>query len=444
MKESPDSLLNNIAWIGALILFALCVLIRYPMLLNYKPHIFPDSGGYIGLAEQIKNRDFSNYLGQRTPIYPLVLLLMGLNLDFVMLFQSILGILISLMVFDLTFKYTKAVLVSFIVGLCCSLFLNLLFFEANILTETVSTFFVVLSVWCYEKMKYPKTKWLVIGLLSGLASLTRPQLLIMMPAFMLMMAFHYLYNRSAIKQIGINLALFLTPIIILVFGWSFFNYSKVGYFGLTTFTGYNLTQQTGAFIEYAPHDFDKIVSIFIKYREKQIEKTGDSSGTIWRASGEMLEKTGLTWTGLSNKLTGLSLILILEHPDKYLIRVVHSWINYWRIAIYWDLSLFSDRTIRFINFFWLVETKSLLLIHLLFLIFVCWLFYLMIHEKNNLNDAVVISAILVMLSSTSQAFLEYGENARYSIPFQPLIFFVVCVMFYRLAGKIKKSLKLKR
>ena len=63
------------------------------------PNLFPDSGGFIQLAQMISNFNLSGYNGVRTPGYPLIIAICNMNLSLVVAFQMILGIFISLLMF---------------------------------------------------------------------------------------------------------------------------------------------------------------------------------------------------------------------------------------------------------------------------------------------------------------------------------------------------------
>ena len=57
--------------------------------------IFPDSEGYIHLAQRVSNFDFSNYNGLRSPGYPLLISFVNSNLYAVIFIQFGLGIITS-------------------------------------------------------------------------------------------------------------------------------------------------------------------------------------------------------------------------------------------------------------------------------------------------------------------------------------------------------------
>src|SRR5262245_31373780 len=80
-------------------LVATALLMRGAVWLIYGPAIFPDSYGYLALADQIRNADFSQYVGWRTPGYPLLLLVLGSDPRLVALVQAALGVLTSTLLF---------------------------------------------------------------------------------------------------------------------------------------------------------------------------------------------------------------------------------------------------------------------------------------------------------------------------------------------------------
>jgi hypothetical protein len=127
-------------------LVTICVLVRLLLWFNYKPIVYNDTPLYLDLASYIRHLDFQGYQGERTPGYLLLLLLSGLNYQIVWLVQSVLGISISLMLYLIAKHQTESVGLAFIIGLAHTLSINQVFFEASLLTETLTTFLVVLSL----------------------------------------------------------------------------------------------------------------------------------------------------------------------------------------------------------------------------------------------------------------------------------------------------------
>ena len=69
----------NSAAIAFLALMAISGLVRLLAVLNFRVRASWDTDGYILAARSIASLDFSNYDGKRTPIYPLLMLLAGMD-----------------------------------------------------------------------------------------------------------------------------------------------------------------------------------------------------------------------------------------------------------------------------------------------------------------------------------------------------------------------------
>src|SRR5208282_2309404 len=105
---------------------------------------------YVQTAQAILRFNF-HALGDRVPVYPLFVALCGLNPHGIWLGQSLLGVAASLMIFDMTFRRTRHGLYSLLVGLACSLIPDVLVFESSLMTEALTGFLLVASVWLISR-----------------------------------------------------------------------------------------------------------------------------------------------------------------------------------------------------------------------------------------------------------------------------------------------------
>lgn len=433
------------------LLGGMCFLLRVLFWFIYKPVVFPDTSGYELLASQIRMLNFNGYEGIRTPGYPLFLLICALNHHIVWLVQSFLGIVISIMLFEITFYLTQKYSLSFLAGILYSFSLNLLFFEATVLTETLSIFLIVLSLLlivklCHTSTSRPITFYYVsIGVVLGFAILVRPYLLILVFPILGFLAYRSLSARLPSHLIIKYLSAFIVPVAVIVLGWCAFNKIATGYFGITTLTGYSLTQHSGAFIEFAPDRYSTVRDIYLEHREINIAEIGTHSQTIWRAYPEMLRVTGLSFGDLSRELTKMSMELFVTHPDYYLKSVFKSWVDFWRVANYWRLDNFRSATLKIVlDIAWIVQHRTFVLINFIFLVITIIYMYKVFAHKKIKNGFNLMVIGIVLPSSLFQAMVEHGENARYAIVFQPLIFLVVLVWLSENLAKILQFLLLKK
>jgi len=122
-------------WPGSLLLLG--VLLRAWLWFSYSPISYGDTGSYMRLGEAL-----------RVPGYPAFLALLDLQPDRVWFVQMLLGLTISMLLYWITWRTTNSMALGFVVGALYNLIPGQFLFEANLLTETLTTFFVVLSLAC--------------------------------------------------------------------------------------------------------------------------------------------------------------------------------------------------------------------------------------------------------------------------------------------------------
>ena len=422
---------------AVVLLTVIAVAIRAGVFLVYQPVTFPDTGTYHTLASQLLDFDFRDYQGLRTPGYSVVLLLAGQDHFFVWLMQSAMGVLISLLLFWICFAHTGNAVWSLLAGLLHSLAVNQLIFEANILSETFSTFLVVLSVACLVSAlkSGPRPGYgVAAGLVSALATLTRTVYIYIGPLYVLLVL---LFERDARRlAAGLGVA-FLLPVL----GWAAFNKVTIDYFGLSTMAGYNLTNHSGRFMEKAGNQYATIRDIYLKYREQQIAETGRHSMTIFRARREMLEKTGLDEVALSRQLTKLSLELFAKYPVLYLRGVAESWASFWAAPNYMRSDKFTvPGAASVVEAIWSVERMFILMMNFLAIAASGWVLVRAVLRRLQGTAGLPIPLIVtcvIMAASVLQALAEFGENPRYGIPTQSLAVTLVLLTAWDLCSALK-------
>ena len=224
----------------------------------------------------------------------------------------IMGLVTTLLLFYIVWRVTHRPALAGLAGLAHTLNLGQLFFEANLLTETLTTFLLTLCavgmlLWLESPAR--RTPWLALGLglVSALALLVRP-LFIFLPVWMFVFLLASLLAEKAgnwklstllrgLPRLGgpaaLRLAAFLLPVILLAGGWVTFIHARFGDWGLTTMTGYHLVQHTGNFFEYVPDEYAAIRDTYITYRDAHIAEYGTQTNTIWEAIPALTEATGL-------------------------------------------------------------------------------------------------------------------------------------------------------
>ncbi len=247
--------------LALLVLIGLWILTQGVLFLLYSPLLADDTGTYQGLANQIANLDFHGYNGFRTPGYPLLILLALNNNYIIWIIQSVFGLLTSILVFFIIRLHGISVEWALAGAALQLLALNEMFFEAFVLTETLTTFLVVLVCYLFIYSATHKSNWyllVAVGLVSALLTLTRPQYLFIIPLFALFIIIFFHSKRVSL------LSIFLIFSLVPVLGWMSFNKEKTGYFTMSTWLGYHLTNHSGAFMEYAPDEYAVIRDIYLQ------------------------------------------------------------------------------------------------------------------------------------------------------------------------------------
>jgi 4-amino-4-deoxy-L-arabinose transferase-like glycosyltransferase len=152
--------------------------VRAGLWFTYRPVIYSDTNSYRRLANAIHNPNWKGYDGTRTPGYPLMMALFGPN-QRIYLAQLVMGLGISLLLFYIGWQVSGSAWLGGAMALAHSLNLGQLFFEADLLTETATTFWIMLSLaglafWLYHPQRRSIGLACGLGLATTAAALTRP------------------------------------------------------------------------------------------------------------------------------------------------------------------------------------------------------------------------------------------------------------------------------
>lgn len=442
-KQDP----NTVAFLAILTVWFLTRLLLW---LWYSPMEYMDTGTYKQLASQFAAFDFSAYNGQRTPIYPLMIALLNQNNNLIWFVQSLMGLGIGVFAYLILMLEKVDWRWSLFAALFSILALNALFFEPVIMTETISAFFLMGVLYYFlltVKTGSGGKKVVVLGLLVGLLVLARPQFIVAIPIFALLFLIYAPQKR--LKTTVIYLLIAIMPIL----GWGVFNKIHIGSFTMTTLTGYNLSNHSGAFMEKAPDEYAELRDIYLKYRAQKIEETGSHAMTIFIARHEMMQKTGMSEIELAKAFQTLSVTLFLAYPLDYMANVAKSWVSFWPVPNYWRLDHFENKTVaNLLGFVWSIEHIIIRLMNVFFLLASVYLFWKIIksNEQNRMPLLTPLTLVLIVLGiSVLQALVEYGENSRYYIPNQTVVIVLFAYFMPAFLGGIRskwgeKSIQLKR
>ncbi|MBN2147118.1 MAG: hypothetical protein JW726_07000 [Anaerolineales bacterium] len=427
---------------------ALAVVVRLILWLLYQPIAYSDSRSYRRLAESVLN-GFERYDGTRTPGYPVFLALIGPD-ERVFIAQMLMGIVIVLLLFYITWKVTHKAWLAGLVSMMHTLNPGQLFFEANLLTETLATFWVVCSVagmllW----LTMPANKralWLAaaVGFTASLALITRPLFIYLPPWEFVFIAWigwrmqdghRKAQNnplKAKIRYLVPQLAVFSLPVILIVGSWVGFIHSRFGDWGMTTMTGYHLMQHSGNFFELVPDQYADLRDTYLEYRDDHIAEYGTQTNTIWEAIPAMQEISGLNFYDLSSTLARISLQLILEHPALYLRNALKGWVLFWFAPVYWQPEFLAwQQGVPILQTGIMAARGLLVLCNILFILSSTLLALQAIFTKYRVITGLSIHgktapffwflSSTIWIASIIQTLLDHGDNPRFLIPLQSLV-----------------------
>lgn len=427
----------------ALILLAIvCVLVRLFIWLSFNPRQFADTKEYEGHALCIKtlyaSKDSLARAGDRTPLYPLLILACGFNRGLIWFVQSVMGVAIAFILFGLAYRDTRNAAVSFFVSLWYTLSPNLIYLEPVVLSETLSGFLIILSVLAtvriLDAQGFTPGRYVCLGLVVALAGLTRPNLLTIAPIYLALILFQrYVGASGRLQRLKASTG-YAIPIVVLMLAWCTCTWRAVGVFAPTTITGYSLSQHSGGFIEYAPDRYATIRDIYLKYRAERAKTGKGHQNLIWDAYWDMRNATRLSHVELSKELARMSIGLFARHPLLYLKSVFKAWARFWAASylIFLD-GIKIVPLVTPLRYLFLAHRCADVLINFLFLVIsLCALYALARRRKLPGWDFRLLLMALILTQSVGQAFVEFAENGRYGLPFQPLTAYVVmATLWYR-------------
>jgi hypothetical protein len=441
-----------------------------------QPVAYSDTNSYRRSAEAIL-AGWDGLDGTRTPGYPLFLALVGPDGN-VWLVQMALGLLAALLFFYIGWRISQRPWLGGLLGLAHSLNLGQLFFEANLLTETLTTFLLAVAlagvVWWWDCRP---TGWRALalaaglGLVSGAATLVRP-LFIFMPVWLALAIgvawpgwagrdekqppapltgpartglVAGLNNWLAALRINLLACLaVLIPALLLIGAWVNFIHTHYHDWSLTVMNGYHLVQHTGNFFEYVPDEYAVIRDTYIKYRDAHIAEYGTQANTIWGAIPELQKVSGYGFYDLARILARISVQLILKHPGLYLRSVVEGWWWFWRAPVYWSAAALRWPALAApLRWLILAERGLLFFFNLVFILAsplmlrLRWTQGWWLQVRRGWQPPAALGFLLstVWVTSIVQTLLDHGDIPRFLVPLQTWVVAWGLWYFWQIIGQ---------
>lgn len=422
------------------------VLVRLILFLTYPVGHFSDTNAYRGIAETVLSADWPAYNYIRTPGYPVFLALLGPD-RVVYAAQLTLGVATTLLLFYLGWKVSGKGWFGALTGLAHTLNLGQLFFEANILSESLTTFLVVLLLagvaWLFDASpRLPAWRIVLtgflIGLTGGILTLTRPQFIFLPFWAAFLLAVVWRRRRGGVRWAA-ALLLGLTSLA-LIGGWMIRLHQRFGIWGMDIMSGYHLVQHTGAWFEYVPDEYAAVRDTYIEYRERRVRETGQPNNAIWDAIPAIQEASGLGFIELSQLMARLSVRLILEHPLRYLASAAQGWWWFWKAPFYWTPEAIASPALQAVlRGLVLAERGGLFAANLAFLAGSLVLLWKKVRRRLAPGLFVWFAFGTVWFTSILQTLLDHGDNPRFSVSIQSLVVLLVCWGIVQFMGRKDKA-----
>ncbi len=399
-------------------------------LLYLKVTKVPDSWSFMTLSEYLLKFDLTDYNGERSPGYPLLIALGFGTMKLTVVYQFFIGVVTTLFWYDtlLAFKFSKKH--SFWITILMSSFLCHFFYETSILVETITLFFISILFWMLAKNLLESPNRLV---LSGI-SLFFGYLVLIKPFFVflpfLIYGLYFLKSFSWKTIINKKIIILIFPVLA-YFGWSYVNKLNTNYFVSTTFLGLNTSQNCVYFAEKSPIEFDWISKPYVAYREKAIKENKDVSMAIWYAYNDsVFKKYDLTFPDFSNELGKFAKATIEKNKSDYLFQVFNrSFLYFWKVYDMKPYVTFDNKLVdSVITQIWNIQKNILQIFKLFFILIATNYLYESVRKRKISVEA--ISVIIIFVTALLQAFVTFGTNAKYSYPLE-FIMIILVLMFFK-------------
>ena len=383
--------------------------------------------------------------GTRVPGYPVFVALFGLDPMKIWIGQMALGLAISGCLFYLSWKSVGKAWVGFLLASLYSLIPGQVLFEANLLTETLTIFLIVLSLFlflCLIRTTSQVGQVLLaasLGISASLVGMVRP---LFFPLTLVFLAFIWFTTHLDFKRRLILVLTYALFPLLIQGGWLIYMRTDWHVLSPTTMAGYSMVQHTGGYFEFLPDEYAAIRDTYIEYRDAQIAERGVQTNAIWEAIPAISEASGIGFYRLAREMNRLSWMLIREHPELYFQNVVSGWVNFWKAPVYWEPgAMHPDAILKVFHLLAWVGQGISVVANFLFLLFsVCIALSRKLRSSIRMDAVVGVSLAMVWLISIIQTLLDHGDNPRFLVPMQMVVVFVVIVV----APKVSEHLQMLR
>lgn len=302
------------------------------------PAVFPDSWGYLNLAEALLAGNLSHEgFSFRTPGFPFFLAVMTALAgkppwQAVIDAQFVLGSLIPLGLYILWLPLTRR---KWLAAWGAGVYLldrYFLLLQAVPLTEFLGgALLVFILAWFVRAfLRGHARESIALGLATGGWILVRPSFQLL-PWYFVALGIAFWWLKRVPSTSGRRLARWLAGFVLgwqlPLFAWSANVYHFTGHWGLSHQLGASLTNHSGAFMEHAPSKFGVLRD---RYVEEKRRRGGSWINVYDAIDDELTSLTGMRAWELSRTYMEIDRILLTRYWQEYLRQVWYAWRNLWQ------------------------------------------------------------------------------------------------------------------
>lgn len=419
-----------------LVLVAVAATLRGFLMFTNDPVLFPDSYEYLQAARNFQHGEWLEDNGKRLPVYPLIIAVVQNNLSALIVFQCLCGIGITILLYRIMLVISESKTIAFWSAIAYSLHIGQLFFEFNILSETLATLLTLLLV----------NQWIEIGRGEKVGSRYTIQLamisaglVLVKPMFFFipLIVFFSIFSKLSWKKV-LQPVLFWSVILIELSAVVIINGISRNYYSLTTLAGFNLINHTGKFIESSSAADAEFKTMYLAARDSQYLEQGSQSMTIHRMKYAYMNRRGFSFEEMSKYLLRISADAIIHSPLRYAESIGESMMQFWKPALHYNIVSQSQMG----HFIVAIEKRLLIILYAIYLVGTSIFLFSPPAVGKLRYRTVAFIAIIVGYIWIISSLTEYGENYRYKISCEPMIVGLALMYGSLFINSIKKRIHL--
>lgn len=417
------------------------------------PILISDSPTYIdGAMSLYYHLTFNEY---RPPVYPLMLMILGVTYFWenlggaIVILQIILSIVCIVYIYKLVDVMFHKNSLSFLAALVVSMSFSIYNWDFMVLTESISIMLVTLiSYLLVMYIKYKKPLHMKVLLILLFTSIFTKPFFLLLPVLILfligldMFFIKYIYHKPVDIKPFKTFILGLCTIYLSVFIYSAVNYAENLYFGFSSVGNVNTF---GKVLQYGMEEYGSNKELV-----KDIKTAMRNEKQEYIVNASFLEPWHFVGTYGWNKnhyreVSKFSKEIIMKHPIEYISR---------SLKLTGELFFFNSPFKDYIALGAITKAnhpepvmlsiknltqKFETLYILLFLCLFDMIYLLIFRKKERLQkDGFITFALLsiILYHYFISAFLSYGDYSRLLAPSYTLTYIIICIYIYRLSASI--------